>query len=174
MAERPRKKDPTHNTPPERISRGLLGVATITDRIARPVLGKRGFASGQVIGRWPEIVGDDLAAATAPEKVQFERGGRSAGTLYLRVSSGAAATLIQLQVPTIIERVNAYLGPGAISRIKVNQGPLPKSSATKHPPQATPIQEEDLAAADSDIGALGSEPVRAALVRLGARLKARS
>jgi hypothetical protein len=173
MAAGSEKKGRTPKAPPERIARGLLGLAALTERIARPILGKRGFAAGQVIGRWPEIVGADLAAATAPERVQFDRGARTGGTLHLLVASGAAAVLIHPQTPIIIDRVNAFLGAGTISHIKVTQGPLPHRHTITSQQKATPLKEDDIAAANSKIGPLGSEPVRAALARLGARLKSR-
>ena len=171
MDDRSKKKGRTPDAPPKHIARGLLGVATLTERIARPALGKRGFAAGQVIGRWTDIVGTELAAATIPEKVQFDRGARTGGTLHLRVSSGAAAALIQPQTPIIIERVNTFLGAGTINRIKVTQGPLPRHRTPKPITKAVPLADDDLAAIESEIGLRGSDHVRAALARLGARLK---
>ncbi len=155
-----------------RTERGLLGVGVLTERVARPILGKRGFASGQVIGRWREIVGADLASATVPEKIQFEHGSRSGGTLHLRVASGAAAVLIQPQSRAIVERVNAYLGAGTISQLRVNQGPLRLPQEPKSAQHTTLISDRDLQDADQNIGEFGSDQVRASLAKLGARLKA--
>ena len=174
MAARKEKKGSAADKQSERISRGLLGIAAVADRIARPVLGKRGFSEGQVLTRWPEIVGPELAAAAAPEKIRFERGQHAGGTLHLRVASGAAAVLLQPQSPLIIKRVNAYLGANAIERIKVSQGPLPTLARRKSQAPTEPLQQNDIADAEADIGSLESEPVRAALARLGARLKKRA
>ena len=172
MSPSPKRKA-SENAVSDRTSRGLLGIAALTERVARPVLGKRGFSAGQVIGRWTEIVGAELAASTSPERVQFHRGARANGTLHLRVASGAAAALVQPQVPLIIERVNGFLGPNAISDIKVTQGPLPHRY-TKTPTLRTrAISSEALADAETEVGALDSDPLRHALARLGARLKER-
>lgn len=172
MSPSPKRKAPDKAVS-DRTSRGLLGIAALTERVARPVLGKRGFSAGQVIGRWAEIVGAELAASTAPERVQFDRGARINGTLHLRVASGAAAALIQPQVPLIIERVNGFLGPGAINTIKVTQGPLPRRYVKNPVPRTRAITETALAEAETEIGHLESDSVRQALARLGARLKAR-
>jgi hypothetical protein len=174
MSPSPKRKGRDKTAAPERIARGLLGVAALTDRIARPVLGKRGFSAGQVIGRWVEIVGPELAASSAPDRVQFDRGARTGGTLHLRVASGAAAALIQPQTPLIVERVNGFLGPDTIRHIKVAQGPLPQRYLKRPVPRVRQITEEALADAEREIGTLDSDPVRQALARLGARLKERS
>ena len=155
-----------------RTERGLLGVGVLTERVARPILGKRGFASGQVIGRWREIVGADLASATVPEKIQFERGERRGGTLHLRVASGAAAVLIQPQSRAIVDRVNAYLGAGTIAHIRVNQGPLNLPQGSKSAQPTAPISDRDLENARLDVGEVGSDEVCASLAKLGGRLKA--
>lgn len=156
-----------------RVARGLLGIAAIMERVARPALGKRGFAAGQIIGRWDEIVGRDLATVSVPDKIHFERGHNSNGTLYLRVASGAAATLIQPQASAIIERVNTFLGPGTIKRIKVSQGPLATIKTTRTWPEPPPLSEESIAAAEREISVPESTPLRKALARLGARIKTR-
>lgn len=148
-------------------------MAALTERVARPVLGKRGFAAGQVIGRWPEIVGAELALSTSPERVQFERGARTDGTLHLRVASGGAAVLIQPQIPLIIDRVNGFLGADAIGRIKIVQGPLSQRHQTKPMIKSKPISAEELSDSEAAIGPLESPELRQALARLGARLKKR-
>lgn len=174
MDDQSEKKAGVGKDASERTARGLLGVGALTQRVARPLLGKRGFTEGQVIGRWSEIVGQDLAAATAPEKIRFDRGKRTDGTLYLRVASGAAAALIQPQTPLIVGRINTFLGANVIGHIRVSQGPLPRRHVQNTPPPPLPLQESDLSAASQDVGSFGSESLTAALVRLGARLRARS
>lgn len=173
MSQTPKRKASGKTTAADRTSRGLLGIAALTERVARPVLGKRGFSAGQVIGRWAEIIGTELAASTAPERVQFDRGARTNGTLHLRVESGAAAVLIQPQTPLIIERVNSFLGPGTINKVKVHQAPLPQRYVNKPIPRTKTITADALADAEREIGNLGSDSLKQALARLGARLKAR-
>lgn len=174
MSQGQKRKERKSDAPPDRISRGLLGMAALTERVARPVLGKRGFAVGQVISRWGDIVGAELALSTTPERVQFERGARTGGTLHLRIASGGAAVLIQPQIPLIIERVNGFLGADAISRIKVVQGPLAQRYKTKPRIRSIPLSADALAETDATLGPVESPELRQALARLGARLKQKS
>lgn len=90
----------------------------LRDRI-RAVGEKRGFAVTRLLTGWAEIVGDDLARMTRPVKVGYAKEGFGA-TLTLLVSS-SHAPMIQMQLPRIIERVNACYGYAAISRITLTQ-----------------------------------------------------
>jgi hypothetical protein len=72
--------------------------------------------------RWTEIAGQTVARRTEPNKLITPRGGAGA-TLELRVA-GPAATLVQHQAPDIIARVNLFLGPGAVVKLRIVQGPL--------------------------------------------------
>lgn len=173
MSLRAKRKGRDTVAVPERIARGLLGVSAVTNRITKPVLSKRGFVAGDIVSRWHEIVGVELAAASIPERIQLERGARSNGTLHLRVASGAAAALIHPQLPLIMERINGFLGAGTVSQVRVIQAPLPNRIVRKPIPRARPLTAEALAEADTQIGALDSDPLRQALARLGARLKER-
>jgi hypothetical protein len=156
----------------KRIARGLLGMAALTERVARPALGREGQAAAQVFGRWRDIVGPSLAAVSAPEKIMRARGTGGA-ILHVRVNSGAAAAMIHPQTPQILERLNTYLGPDAIRQIKVTQGPLSMIPRRPPPPASPPLSDIAVAEAEQSVSGIGSEPVRHALARLGARLKSR-
>ena len=123
------EKKPTPTDDGWRRARGPLAVARLTERLTRPALGKRGFTGAEIIARWPEIVGADLAAFACPLQVKYPKGRNAGATLLLRVSSGAAATMLQLKTPTILARVNGFLGYGAVSSLQVAQGPLPRARA---------------------------------------------
>ncbi len=72
--------------------------------------------------RWTEIVGAAVARRTEPNKLVTPRSGGGA-TLELRVA-GPSATIVQHQAPDILARVNLFLGPGAVARLRIVQGPL--------------------------------------------------
>lgn len=86
---------------------------------------KRGFAEVRVATRWPEIVGENLAGQTLPEKLSR---GRDGGTLTLRVSGAAALELTYL-TPQLIERINTYFGFRAVARLHFVQGPIPNDQS---------------------------------------------
>jgi predicted nucleic acid-binding Zn ribbon protein len=67
---------------------------------------------GAVLGRWPEVVGPDLAAHCTPE-------GFTDGELSVRADSTAWATQLRLLAPELIGRLNAQAGPGTVSRVRV-------------------------------------------------------
>jgi len=74
---------------------------------------RRGFASAELVTRWTEIVGVEIAAHSEPIKIQWTRPAdgeaRQPGTLILRVE-GPAAIEIQHLANVICERVNRFLG----------------------------------------------------------------
>ena len=79
---------------------------------------RQGFASAELVTRWTEIVGADIAAHSEPIKIQWQRPAdgeeREPGTLVLRVE-GPAAIEIQHLASVICERVNRS-SAGAPSR----------------------------------------------------------
>ena len=81
-----------------------------------------GRGAGALEPRWREIVGDQLARVTRPQKLTKGRAG-SGGTLELRVA-GPAALLVQHQSADILARVNLFLGPGAVDKLRIAQGPV--------------------------------------------------
>ena len=170
MAEKkaPDKK-PTEADDGWRRARGPLAVSRLTERLTRTALGKRGFTGAEVIARWPEIVGADLAVHACPLQIKYPKGRNGGATLLLRVSSSAAASLLQLKTPVIIERVNRFFGYGAVVRVEASHGPLPKPRA-KVAPVAPAVWSEAVAAETANVA---SEELQTALRKLGARLQHR-
>ncbi len=72
-------------------------------------------AVGDVMGRWPTIVGPQLAAHAVP--VSFD-----GGELVLSADSTAWATQIRLLAPTLLARLAADLGAGVVTAVTV-RGP---------------------------------------------------
>jgi len=151
--------------------RGPTMVARLTERLTRTALGKRGFAAADIIARWPEIVGADLAAFACPLQVKYPRGRNAGATLLLRVASSAAASLLQLKTPMIVSRVNRFIGYEAVARIEASHGPLPPRPPPTPRETALPACPEAVAASTA---AIASEPLRDALRKLGTRLQLKS
>jgi hypothetical protein len=87
---------------------GMRAVAAPLSSVTRPVLKRRGLASGRVVSEWTEIVGATLAACSCPERLSQPRDG-GPGTLKIRVDGPMAVELQHLE-PVIIERINSYFG----------------------------------------------------------------
>ena len=133
---------------------------------------KQGFASTELVTRWADIVGADIAAHAEPIKLQWRRAvdGEPVepATLVLRVE-GPAAIEVQHQSHLILERVNRFFGWQAVGRIALRQAPLgarPKRTA----PKADPAEAERVA---QTLTAVADDDLRMALGRLGAAVKGR-
>ena len=143
----------------------MRALAADVPRIVKPALGKRGFAEGQMVARWAEIVGADLARRMMPEKLTFPTGERRDGALRLRVAPGFALEA-QHREPQILERLNAFFGYRALARLILVQGPLPADRAT------VPRRRRDLAASEraalaQRVAGIADGELRDALTRLG-------
>jgi hypothetical protein len=110
-------------------------------RLLKPLEDRFGEGPQALQARWREIVGDVLARHTEPVKLARGRGG-TAGALEIRVN-GPAAALIQHQAPEILERVNLFLGAGAVGKLRIVQGPV----RTHAPPPPRPRRQPPLDAA---------------------------
>lgn len=132
-----------------------------------------GQGEGGLKARWREIAGDALARRTEPVKLVKGRAGAPA-TLELRVD-GPAATLIQHQAPEILERVNLFLGSGAVGKLRIVQGPVrPVAAAlsagvakTRSRQKAQPLDAAEEARLQADLASAPDGPLKSALIRLG-------
>jgi hypothetical protein len=135
---------------------------------------QQGFASAELVTRWGEIVGSEIAAHSEPIKIQWQRSGRSdpgvddqeAGTLVLRVE-GPAAIEVQHLTNLICDRVNRFLGWRAIARVALRQAPL-RRNERKTATTSDPAAMARIAAALPEIA---DDELRAALARLGAAIE---
>ncbi|MBI3699343.1 MAG: DUF721 domain-containing protein [Afipia sp.] len=132
---------------------------------------KQGFASRELVTRWPEIAGSDVAAHSEPLKIQWPRAvegqPQEPATLILRVE-GPMALEIQHTSDVILERVNRFFGWNAVGRIALRQAPLTRKSASSTPtgPDAAEIEK-----AAANLTSIEDDGLRGALARLGASIK---
>jgi hypothetical protein len=131
----------------------------------------QGFASAEIIARWAEIAGLDVAAHSEPIKINWPRategGASEPATLVLRVE-GPAALEIQHSSGVILERVNRFFGWRAIGRIALRQAPLRRREPRRLPTQPDPTAAQRIAAS---LPQVEDEDLRLALGRLGAAVK---
>jgi hypothetical protein len=146
-------------------------LSVLLGQVFSDAFAKQGFASRELITRWAEIAGPNVAAYSEPLKIQWPRPvegqPQEPATLILRVE-GPMALEIQHTSDVIIERVNRFFGWNAVGKIAMRQAPLARKTASKavSGPDAATIARE----AES-LSAVEDEGLRAALAKLGASIK---
>jgi hypothetical protein len=143
-----------------------------------PVLTRRGFGLTGLVLYWDDIVGERLATMSRPIKVQSPtrrnspaaESGTARAALVVRVETGYALELQHL-APVVVERVNAYFGWRCISRLVLMQGPVAARPAARRA-MVRPLDKAAETAAADIAGEVLDEPLRHALIRLGARILA--
>ena len=141
--------------------------ATLSD-----ALRAQGFASTEIIARWADIAGAEIAAHSEPIRIAWPRTSNpdeppEPATLVLRVE-GPAAIEIQHLSAVILERVNCFFGWRAIGRLSLRQAPLKRREASSTPP---PLDPDAAARIAGTLPQIEDEDLRQALARLGAAIK---
>jgi hypothetical protein len=140
--------------------------ATLSD-----ALKSQGFASAEILARWGDIVGPEVAAHSEPIRINWPRpvGDETPApaTLVLRVE-GPAALEIQHLSAVILERVNRFFGWQAIGNIALRQAPLRRHEPATPPPPPDPAVMTRLVEGMPEIA---DDGLRQALARLGASIK---
>jgi predicted nucleic acid-binding Zn ribbon protein len=92
-------------------------------------------AVGGVMGRWPQIVGADLANHCVPQKYDEDE-----NVLTVQCDSTAWATQLRLLAPRLVARLNEDLGQGTVKLIKVlgPGGPRPNYGRLRAPGSVGP------------------------------------
>jgi hypothetical protein len=133
--------------------------------ITKAAFARHGFAQADVVANWDAIVGSDLAAVSAPDRIKWPRGSgeeaqKQGGTLVIRAAPGRALEL-QYEASRIIAAINSFFGYGAVASVKILQAPdMPQGRRSASPLPEKPVCEQELAT-------LEDGPLRAALERLG-------
>jgi hypothetical protein len=154
----------------------------IAGKVVGETFTRQGFASAELVTRWSDIVGVEIAAHSEPIKIQWARPvspphpspasgaasgwGQEPGTLVLRVE-GPAAIEVQHLANVICECVNRFLGWRAVARLALRQAPL-RRSERRAARTADPVAAARVAETLSQIG---DEDLKQALARLGAAIK---
>ncbi len=148
--------------------RGIRRLGDVARPLLTPALRKQGFAQHEIVTRWRDIVGPLLGGRSVPERLHFPRGSRKGGTLTVRVDS-AFALEFQHLTPQVLDRVNTYYGYGAVEKLAIRQGPIPRPPGSKPRKQAklTSEMKTDL---EETLAEMKPGPTRDSLNRLGQRL----
>ena len=155
-------------------------VGSFVPKLTKKAFEKYGFSAASMLTDWPNIVGEDLAQYTIPDRLKWPRRveaygdledgaeGRPGATLMLRVDP-ARALDVQYETAQLIDRINAYFGYAAISEVRILQAPVAKpEKAQSHKTPAINTDDPPLA----DLSQIEDEGLRDALARMEAGVKA--
>ncbi|PPQ18635.1 DUF721 domain-containing protein [Bradyrhizobium sp. AC87j1] len=135
---------------PGPISAKPLGI--LLNDVFAEAYAKQGFAARELVTRWAQIAGPEIAAHAEPLKMQWPRPvegqPQESATLVLRVE-GPMALEIQHSADVILERVNRFFGWSAVG--------------TRDPKSVAKVAES--------LGDIEDEQLKTALARLGAAIK---
>src|SRR5882762_6338232 len=118
---------------------------------------KQGFAARELVTRWSDIAGPEIAAHSEPLKMQWPR-----------PVEGPMALEIQHSSDVILQRVNRFFGWSAVGRLALRQAPL---SRRNRPAPSRAPDPKSVAKVAETLSAVEDEELRAALARLGAAIK---
>ena len=157
---------------PENIRRYSLfpqPLAKSVEQAVKPIFKKHGFAEHRILTEWHAIVGEEMASYSLPQKLVIPARKKENGTLHILVAAGRALELQHMQ-PLILERIAAYFGYTAVSRLVFTQAMTPLFARKKR----QPLKEKSKP--DARLTALVAEcedaELRAALLSLGNALPA--
>jgi len=132
---------------------------------------KQGFAARELVTRWGEIAGPEIAAHSEPLRMQWPRPVEgqppAPATLVLRVE-GPMALEIQHSSDVILKRVNRFFGWSAVGKLAFRQAPLTRR---RRPARPAPPDPKTVAKVAETLGEIEDDQLRAALARLGAAIK---
>lgn len=151
-----------------------VAVSDLTSQILDPMLRKRTGMSVALVQSWEEIVGPRLADISRPEKIQWGRrpdeGASHEPATLVIAASGLAALHIQHETSEIISRANAFLGFGAIGRVRIVQKPVETATRVKRRLRA--LSSDETERIGKVVSGIEDEGLRASLERLGATVRA--
>ena len=154
---------------PGRISAKPLSL--LLNDVFKEAYARQGFAARELVTRWGEIAGPEIAAHSEPLKMQWPRPvegqPQEPATLVLRVE-GPMALEIQHSADVILERVNRFFGWSAVGKLALRQAPL---SVRRRPARPRPPDAKSVASVAETLGSIEDEQLRDALARLGAAIK---
>ena len=145
-------------------------VGSFVPQLVRETLRRRGFTNIDIVLRWCEIVGPELAAETWPLRIEWPRrqetvlrpdGTAEPGGQRTRLVVGASparALDVEYAKRDIVERVNRYLGYRAATEVAAT----PDYTVAPEQPR-----RRATAAHQPDAPAPADDPLKAALVKLG-------
>ncbi|TCU19152.1 hypothetical protein EV132_102381 [Rhizobium sullae] len=143
-------------------------ISELANGLIDPVLAKRAGINTALLGCWDEIVGEDFADCTRPEKIAWVRGNENGtykpGVLTI-ACEGARALFLTHAQGELIQRINSFFGFAAVHQIRIVQKPVSQAAKRSRPPQ--PLKGEAARKLESMMEGIEGDKLREAVKRLG-------
>ena len=145
-------------------------LSELANGIVDPVLARRAGINSALLASWNEIVGDNFADCTRPEKIAWPRsrdygddGGHRPGVLTIACEGGRALFLSHAQ-GELIARINSFFGYPAVAQIRIVQKPvLPLGNRRK----LRPLDAVKTRRLESMVEEIENDKLKDAIRRLG-------
>ena len=149
----------------------LTGVGKTIRPLVKQLLGKNGAMQIELAANWEEVVGEKLFQYVLPLKISFNKDERTNGTLHLMVFGGAFAMETENNKLKILQKVNAFFGYEAISKIKILQNNNPENFLNKKnvydKPKKILVSENETTYINEALDGIENERLRSRLEKLG-------
>jgi hypothetical protein len=149
--------------------RGPKMIGSLVSRSLADEMARRGFAQGELVLQWGDLVGASMAALSKPLKLVWPRGKNSGtaggGLLHIKADPSVALELAMLE-PVLMARISTLFGWQAVSKLKIISGRVVPDELPA--PRVAVQPSEALQARLSDVE---DDALRAALLRLGAAVE---
>jgi hypothetical protein len=129
-----------------------------TTSLGATAFARAGFRDPALVLRWAEVVGPEIAQFTTPIKLSDSPAG---GVLTLKAEP-AASTFLQHETRRLCERINAFLGRPAVTRLRFVQGAV----TARPPPAIRRSAPAEVPGADPARSFAGPDQLKSALVNL--------
>jgi hypothetical protein len=146
--------------------KGAVALGSLIGAIIDPVTRRRGFATADLIAAWPDIVGARFADCTSPDKIVWPREENGGPAVLVLKVDGPRAVYVQHEAGQILERINGFLGYGAVGRLRIVQAPTGRAKPAEKPrtPELSAAAE---AAVGTSVAGIDEGGLKDALARLG-------
>jgi hypothetical protein len=151
--------------------KGEKQISEVANALIDPVLSRRAGINTALLGSWDEIVGEDFADCSRPEKIAWARRGQygeenryQPGVLTIACEGSRALFLTHAQ-GELIQRINSFFGFAAVNQIRIVQKPV--SLAVKRSRKPVPLKGEAARKLEAMMDGIEGEKLRQAIERLG-------
>jgi hypothetical protein len=159
-------KPPQDSSEPKRLNR-VVGVSEALSKVLDAALKKRGFATRDLLNKWPAIAPKPYNLVARPEQLKWPRGaGHEGATLYVRCAQGHALALSH-EGPLIAAAVNRYFGYFLVKDVRLSAEPFTAAAPPAKPVGVAPEVSRDAGVAVAEVEDAG---LKEALKGLGEAL----